>query len=221
MATNLLCIGLFFSSFMTSSVRFSTSHFLVFLGRRVVVRLWSSLVRCSAALFAGRNCCSATMSALKAHCGLVVLGWTGHPQLLDHSQHGCTLGVNRDPLVCCRENRTAERFGSNSGSSASSLEIYVIPSATVFPSCLCGLAALVSTRVFWIGMGGDGFQTQKMKSWASGQVEFWLMRLQNTAVEFLLRNECVDTEGFQRKHEQAKNAKNGHPRVGGSVGGEG
>ena len=64
-------------------------------------------------------------------------------------------------------------------------------------------------------MGGDGFQTQKMKSWVSGQVEFWLMRLQNTAVEFLLRNECVDTEGFQRKHEQAKNAKNGHPRVGG------
>ena len=64
-------------------------------------------------------------------------------------------------------------------------------------------------------MGGDGFQTQKMKSWVSGQVKFWLMRLQNTAVEFLLRNECVDTEGFQSKHEQAKNAKNGHPRVGG------
>ena len=161
------------------------------------------------------------MSAPKAHCGFVVLGWIGHAQLLDHNQHGCTLGVNRDPLVCCRVTRTAELFGSSFGSSASSLEISVFPSATVFPSSLCGLAALVSTRVFWIRKGSDGFQTQKMKSWVLGQVEFWLMRLQNTAVEFLLRSECVDTEGFQSKHEQAKNAKNGHRRVGGSVGGVG
>ena len=33
--------------------------------------------------------------------------------------------------------------------------------ATVFPSCLCGLATLVSRKVFWLVMGSDGFQTQK------------------------------------------------------------
>ena len=33
--------------------------------------------------------------------------------------------------------------------------------ATVFPSCLCGLAALVSRKVFWLVMGSGGFQTQK------------------------------------------------------------
>ena len=42
--------------------------------------------------------------------------------------------------------------------------------ATVFPSCQCGLAALVSRRVFWLVMGSDGFQTQKKKSWVFGQV---------------------------------------------------
>ena len=29
---------------------------------------------------------------------------------------------------------------------------------------------LVSRKVLWSGMGGDGFQTQKKKSWVSGQV---------------------------------------------------
>ena len=33
--------------------------------------------------------------------------------------------------------------------------------ATVFPLCLCGLAASVSRKVCWLGMGGDGFQTQE------------------------------------------------------------
>ena len=42
--------------------------------------------------------------------------------------------------------------------------------AAVFPSCPCGLAALVSGKVFWLVMGSDGFQTQKNKSWVSGQV---------------------------------------------------
>ena len=42
--------------------------------------------------------------------------------------------------------------------------------ATVFPSCLCGLAALVSRKVFWLVMGSNGFQTQTNKSWVSGQV---------------------------------------------------
>ena len=42
--------------------------------------------------------------------------------------------------------------------------------ATVFPSCLCGLAALVSRNVFWLVMRRDGFQTQKNKSWVSEQV---------------------------------------------------
>ena len=42
--------------------------------------------------------------------------------------------------------------------------------AIVFPLCLCGLAALVSRKVFWLGMGSDGFQTQKKKSWLSGKV---------------------------------------------------
>ena len=47
--------------------------------------------------------------------------------------------------------------------------------ATVFPSCVCGMAALVSTKVFWLVMGSDGFQTQKKKSWVSGQV--WAERI--------------------------------------------
>ena len=33
--------------------------------------------------------------------------------------------------------------------------------ATVFPSCLCGLAALVSRKVFWLVMGNDGSQTKE------------------------------------------------------------
>ena len=36
--------------------------------------------------------------------------------------------------------------------------------------CLSGLAALVSGKVFWSVIGSDGFQTQKNKSWVSGQV---------------------------------------------------
>ena len=44
------------------------------------------------------------------------------------------------------------------------------------PMCLCGLAALVSREVVWLEMGRDGFQTQKKKSWVSGQKEFWQMR---------------------------------------------
>ena len=42
--------------------------------------------------------------------------------------------------------------------------------ATVFPACLCGLAALVSRKVLWLVMGSDGFPTQKKKTWVSGQV---------------------------------------------------
>ena len=37
--------------------------------------------------------------------------------------------------------------------------------ATVLLLCRCGLAALVSGMVFWLVVGGDGFQTQKKKSW--------------------------------------------------------
>ena len=32
--------------------------------------------------------------------------------------------------------------------------------ATVFPSCLCGLAALVSRKVFWLVMGSDGTEEE-------------------------------------------------------------
>ena len=43
--------------------------------------------------------------------------------------------------------------------------------ATVVPSCLCGLAALVSRKILWLVMGCDGFQTNKRRSlWVSGQV---------------------------------------------------
>ena len=42
--------------------------------------------------------------------------------------------------------------------------------AAVFPSCLCGLAALVSREVFLLVMGSDCFETQKKKSWVWDQV---------------------------------------------------
>ena len=71
--------------------------------------------------------------------------------------------------------------------------------ATVFPSCLCGLAALVSRQVFWLGMGGDGFQTQT-KSWVPGQVRaervladaFTTDGRKRVGMQVLFRNECVD-----------------------------
>ena len=61
------------------------------------------------------------------------------------------------PCVCCRD-------------PGDCLVCAVSISATVFPSCLCGMAALVSRKVFWLVVGSDGFQTQKNKSWVSGQV---------------------------------------------------
>ena len=44
--------------------------------------------------------CSATMLGLR--CVLRIIGlvdYLGHPQPPDRSQHGCTVGVNRDPPV--------------------------------------------------------------------------------------------------------------------------
>ena len=186
----------------------------------------------------GRNCCSATMSALKAHCGLVVLGWMGHPRPPDRIPHRCAVGVNRNPPVCCR-------VLGDSDSKAFWLKLWlkrhstrnlsvlwhrvslgvgfcvccrdpgdclflvcaVAIQATVFPLCLCGLAALVSRKV--LVMGGDGLQTQNKKSWVSGQVR----------AERVLRPACgrggvagvVGTHipsGLQGEHKQATHAKN-------------
>ena len=67
------------------------------------------------------------------------------------------LGCGPRPCVCCRD-------------PGDCLVCSVAILAIVFPSCLSGLAALVSGKVFWLVIGSDGFQTQKNKSWVSGQV---------------------------------------------------
>ena len=67
------------------------------------------------------------------------------------------MGCGAGSCVCCRD-------------PGDCLVCSVAIPATVFPSCLRGLAALVSIKVFWSVMGSDGFQTQKNKSWVSGQV---------------------------------------------------
>ena len=51
---------------------------------------------------------------------------------------------------------------------------------TVFPSCLCGPAALVSRKVFWLVMGSDGFQTHGCGA-RSGLKGFWQKQSQSLA----------------------------------------
>ena len=66
------------------------------------------------------------------------------------------LGCGPRPCVCCRD-------------PGDCLVCSVAILAIVFPSCLCGLAALVSGKVFWLVIGSDGFQTARI-SRVSGQV---------------------------------------------------
>ena len=68
--------------------------------------------------------------------------------------------------------------------------------ATVFPSCLCGLTVLVSGKVFWLVMGSDGIQTQKIKSCVSGQVRAERVLAEAITIdgrkEWTFGVECVD-----------------------------
>ena len=76
--------------------------------------------------------------------------------------------------------------------------------ATVFPSCLCGLAALVSRKVFWLVMGRDGFQTQKRSHGCrpgqgrkgSGRSNHYRWH-QGADVQILFGVECVDEMALQ------------------------
>ena len=76
--------------------------------------------------------------------------------------------------------------------------------ATVFPSCLRGLAALVSRKVFWSVMGSDDFQTKKKKSWVSGQV----------------RAERILAEAMAGRSGRANSVRNRMRGVGGVAGGD-
>ena len=107
--------------------------------------------------------------------------------------------------------------------------------ATVFSVCVLDYLSLVpvwfgrigSRKIFWGGMRGDGFQTQKQKSWVSGQVR--AERVLADAITIDGRKErickfCSETNvwtrwrcrrrgnniltGLQGKHKQAVYAKN-------------
>ena len=174
-------------------------------------------------VFAGRNCCSTTMSALIAHCGLVVCGWIGHPQPPDRSQHGCQPGPTRvlpSPVWLGQQSVLAQAltqapFHSKSlccltqGEYCLFLVCSVAIPATVFPSCLCGLAALVCRKDLdrdgrrWLSNTED-----EVPGVGTGQAE----RVLADAITIDGRkkwiwNFCfetnVDTEGLQGKHEQA------------------
>ena len=82
------------------------------------------------------------------------------------------LGCGPGPCVCCRD-------------PGDCLVCSVAIPATVFPSCLCGLAALVSRKVFRLVMGSDGFQTNKRICLGcrarSGPKGFWRRQSQSMA----------------------------------------
>ena len=81
---------------------------------------------------------------------------------------------------------------------------------SLVPVCL---AALVSGKVFWLGMGGDGFQTEeKVLGVGTGRRKEWTCKFcSETSVWTRWRcRRCGDdiSTGLQGKHKQAMYAKN-------------